>query len=103
MVHDLEIDILETILDYFNMIKVQWNLAGDYHGSNPDFIKDLRAQKEATDKHLEQSEIEATAVPPALTREKSVKLLKEKEQAVNHAVMEFQREASRRGGYLVAD
>jgi hypothetical protein len=87
MVHDLEIDILETILDYFNMIKVQWNLAGDYHGSNPDFIKDLRGQKEATDKHLEESEIEATAVPPSLTREKSVKLLKEKEQAVNHAVM----------------
>ena len=73
---ELESEILETILDYFNIIKAQWNLSGDLYGSNPDFIRELRSKKEATDKHLEEAEIEATVVPPSLTRQKSITLLK---------------------------
>ena len=82
---------MEIILDYFNIIKVQWNLAGDYHGSSPDFMKELKFKKEPLEKQFEKEEMEATEVPASLTVEKSKTLLKEKEVAVNQAVMEYQR------------
>lgn len=63
-----EAQILETVLDYFNIIKVQWNLAGEAYSADPEFIKEYKLKRESTDKELEKAEIDATQVPPALTR-----------------------------------
>ena len=74
----------------------------DKYSADKEFMTNLKAEKDAMDKEFEDEELKQVKVPAHLTKELSENLLKQKENAVNKVVQEFQQQARAQGGYAYA-